>query len=214
MKSMNQETSSEEINMIGGDYLSQLVLQHQHETYTGFWDTLLNILTFKGAVIFRHMKNKQTFIDISLCDLIWIIALCSMVVGIGLSIGTYAIAKHRFEEEHHQYHLLARQYNEAHKLLPTRLPNYVRQISDIVPCRDYNHYIDWVLRKRFNTSTNYCYVSVRNGIQYLQEVSDEEYEKAVRDHFIKIENEKRAENCKRGQDLLKNYNSKKNGVKK
>jgi len=179
----NKQQQEETTQLAIGEYLHQVIQMKQVEYYEGFWHTLLKWLTLsQDIVIFRHMKNKYAYLDISICDLIWMIFLCSFTISIGLGIGMYYLAKRDFENTHCQTHEVIRYYQDQHHMLPTEHPDYIRQISDVIPCAEYAKIIKYKLERRFPTATNYYYVSKRDGYAYYNEVSDEEFDKALKEY--------------------------------
>lgn len=162
-----------------GEYMAQVIEMNQYECCTGWFDKLINTLTISNsAVCFRHMKNRYMFVDISVCDLIWIICLCTLFLSSTLSLIFYYEIDNRYKVKAARYY--------QNELLATEHPDYVKQIYDIIPQKQYNEILDYKLKMKFEQVTNYCYVIKGNdGNQYLREVSDEDYHQAVREFKFK-----------------------------
>lgn len=157
-----------------GEYYDELSNLNQIEIKES---PILNSLA-PSATVFRHPKNKYTYIDISKTDLIWLIS----VITISLTCIFCAISYYLIDKRVHSYyydiHQECRYYDS--QPLATEHPDYTRQIVDIIPCAHYQYMMKWKLLNHFDTTTNYYHVVTRNGVNYQDEVSEEEYREAVR----------------------------------
>lgn len=176
---MDTNKKDEDLNC--GEYLSQVIRMNQLHLCENKWTSILSYLTIKNdIVVFSHMKNKYNFIDISVCDFVWIICLCTFFFSTIIT----GLCVYTIDNKYKQ--TVARYYHDADYMGATEHPDYVKQIYDIIPIKQYNEILNYKLKMKFPQTTNYCYV-VReaNGITRLREVSDEDYYQAVREYKLK-----------------------------